>query len=82
MVADRLQVRLEPARLLVAVFGGGVGGVGGEGDFGVDYHLALVGIPDEDVGLHLLSALFADNRFAALVFQELLAEIVLTLNQA
>ena len=68
--------------LLVAVFGGGIGGVGGEGDFGVDYHLAFVGIPDEDVGLHLLSALFADNRFAALVFQELLAEIVLALNQA
>ena len=75
-------MRFEPARLFFAVFGGCIGGVGGEGDFGVYYHLALIGVLDEDVGLHLLAAFFADNHFAAFVFQELLTEIVLAFNQA
>ena len=32
--------------------------------------------------MHLLAAFFADNHFAAFVFQELLTEIVLAFNQA
>ena len=81
MGTHRLQMRFQQARLFVFVLGRGIGTVGGEGDFGIDNHLAVVGILDQDVRLHLLSALLVGEHLAPFILQELLPEVVLTLDQ-